>query len=206
MTVRELGPPLGLHQHLRTLAGVQDPARRRARRRLCLLKGCEQPFRPMCPQARYCGARCRQAARQWRAWRAGRRYRRSRRGKACRRQQCRRYRARLRRRQDEARRAGLPGTVARWGATDRSVLSTVAAGSEGQRAAAFLKKSACRRPGCYARFVLHPRSPLQCFCTRLCRRALRRVLDREARWRRARAPTGTRQPVGHPPPRQGPLR
>lgn len=50
------------------------------------------------------------------------------------------------------------------------------------------KKSCCLRPGCYVRFVPTSRSPLQCFCSRACRMALRRVRLREARWfRRYRA-------------------
>jgi hypothetical protein len=40
----------------------------------------------------------------------------------------------------------------------------------------------CRRPGCYELFAAQARSPLKKFCSMLCRRALRRVLQREARW------------------------
>jgi len=60
---------------------------------------------------------------------------------------------------------------------------------EGQRPAIIPEKFAaqpCQRPGCYATFVPTPRSPQQRFCSCSCRQALRRVLDRERRWRRRR--------------------
>jgi len=47
-----LGPP----QHDPECAKVQEAGRRRSRRRQCLLKGCEKPFQPKHPQARYCSA------------------------------------------------------------------------------------------------------------------------------------------------------
>jgi hypothetical protein len=66
---------------------------------------------------------------------------------------------------------------------------------EGQRPAARGEESSCARPGCYELFVLTPRSPQQRFCSCLCRQALRRVLQREARWgrRRKRGPAGRRR-------------
>ncbi len=67
---------------------------RRPRRRLCLLKGCEQAFRPKHPLTRYCGEQCREQARQWRAWKARRRYRQTEGGKQRRQAQNRRYRRR----------------------------------------------------------------------------------------------------------------
>jgi hypothetical protein len=143
--------------------------RRRPRRRRCLLKGCEQPFQPTHPQARYCSEACRHAARRWRAWRARQRYRATEQGKACRRRQSCRYRERVRRRREQE------GPVTQ---------EPVPAGREGQRPARLLKKSSCDRPGCYTCFDVPSRSPLKRFCSSLCRRALQRVLEREARWRR----------------------
>jgi len=67
---------------------------RRPRRRLCLLKGCEQAFRPKYPLTRYCSVQCREQARQWRAWKARQRYRQSAGGKQRRQAQSRRYRRR----------------------------------------------------------------------------------------------------------------
>jgi hypothetical protein len=45
------------------------------------------------------------------------------------------------------------------------------------------KKNCCHRPGCYERFEVSDRSPLQRFCNADCRQALRRVLERERRLR-----------------------
>jgi hypothetical protein len=65
---------------------------RRPRSRACLLKGCEQRFRPVRPLARYCSPECREEARRWREWKARHRYRQSEGGKQKRRAQSRRYR------------------------------------------------------------------------------------------------------------------
>jgi hypothetical protein len=144
----------------------------RPRRRLCLLKGCEQPFSPSHPQARYCSAECHTAARRWRCWRASRTYRASDHGQARRREQSRQYRQRLRARraEREAEAAGVPE-------------HPPAEPREGQRPAPNSEESCCARPGCYEQFVRCSRSPLQKCCGWLCRQALRRVRQREARWR-----------------------
>lgn len=67
---------------------------RRPRRRVCLLKGCGQVFRPQQPRTRYCGDSCREKARQWRQWKARQRYRQSPNGKQKRQAQNHRYRER----------------------------------------------------------------------------------------------------------------
>jgi len=155
------------------------------------LKGCEQPFQPKHPQARYCSEACRQAARRWRAWRGRQRYGATERGKACRRDQSRRYRERVRHRGPcgcEVEAEASTGSCAccrEQRAEAEAADSAVPAGREGQRPADFPKKSSCGRPGCYTCFDPHPRSPLQRFCSSLCRLALQRVLEREARWRRS---------------------
>lgn len=136
---------------------------RKPRRRRCLLKGCEQLFQPRRPQAPYCSDECRESARRWRRWRAGQKWRKTESGRQCRRQQSRRYRQRVRERRE------APRSV-----TDQP--------REGQRPAEILKEFSCSRPGCYELFVRSPRSPGQHFCSCLCRKALRRVLEREARW------------------------
>lgn len=148
--------------------GVHSCLGRRSRCRRCLLKGCERWFRPCRPQARYCSADCREAARRWRRWYASRRYRSSVPGQEQRRAQSRRYRQRLRQRQQLA--AQLAPTEP-------------ASVSEGQRAAAETQQGAgvpCQRPGCYVLFVLTSRSPQQHCCSCGCRKALRRVRQREA--------------------------
>jgi hypothetical protein len=67
-------------------------SRGKPRQRVCLLKGCERPYRPSHPLDRYCSDDCREAARRWTRHRANRRYRHSEQGKQRRREQSRRYR------------------------------------------------------------------------------------------------------------------
>jgi hypothetical protein len=156
-----------------------------ARPRRCLLKGCEHWFWPTRPQCRYCSAACQQAARRWRRWRAQQKYRASPHGRSHRQQQARRYRQRARTRSRIP-----PG-----------------ARTEGKRLpkkGQHVPQRPCDRPGCYVLFPRpSPYSPRR-FCCPLCRRALRRVLDREARWRRRRR-RGLRRPgrrTRAPPRRQ----
>src|SRR5260221_3752017 len=71
---------------------------RRPRTRRCLLKGCEQRFRPRHARQRYCSDDCRQAARTWSEWKAQQKYRVT---AACQRkrsEQSRRYRERVKER------------------------------------------------------------------------------------------------------------
>jgi hypothetical protein len=56
-------------------------------------------------------------------------------------------------------------------------------GCEGYPREDSAKNLPCHRPGCYACFSIPTRSPLKKFCSTLCRRALRAVLQREVRWR-----------------------
>jgi hypothetical protein len=139
------------------------------RTRRCLLKGCERRFTPARPQARYCSAACRRAAQQWRRWQASRRYRASPHGQERRRAQQRRYRQRRREQQTTPTEA----TAAR----------------EGQRPAAahadFVERPG-ERPGCYEVFAVPLDGSCRRFCSVSCRRELRRVLDREARYRQRR--------------------
>jgi hypothetical protein len=160
--------PLGPPQVPSECAGVQGAwscdCRPRPRPRLCLLKGCERSFLPPHPQSRYCSAECRAAARRWRRWRASRMYRSSEQGRTRRREQAQRYRQRMRMKQPES----------------------SAQSGEGQRPVPVSKESCCARPGCYELFQPNCRSPLQKCCGSCCRLALRRVRQREARWRRRR--------------------
>ena len=133
-------------------------------RRLCLLKGCEQSFRPRHPFSRYCSSACRAAARRWRRRAANRRYRSSEQGKCCRRAQACRYRKRIR-----------EGHLAACCSQTES---------EGYPHPEREESFPCGRPGCYDWFVRTARSLLQKFCSAGCRHALRRVLIRERRWKR----------------------
>ena len=144
------------------------------RQRRCLLKGCEQLFKPEYAQTRYCSAACQQEADRWRHWYANQTWRKTESGRECRREQSCRYRRRVRERREAeqavAEEAALPEC-------------------EGERPAEAVKKSPCARPGCYVLFVPARRSPRQQFCSCLCRQALRRVLQREARWGKRRKGT-----------------
>ena len=164
------------------LSETPRPSQRGGRLRRCLLKGCPRWFRPAHPSGRYCSAACRQAARQWRRWRAQQKYRASAHGRQQRQAQARRYRRRCRRR--------LAWHRPRTRAADRA--ATVDPGRparEGKRWAAktgALPQRPCDRPGCYVLFPVGDPGDPRRFCCALCRRALRRVLDREARFRQRR--------------------
>jgi hypothetical protein len=198
------------------------------RQRLCLLKGCERPFWPKCPQARYCSVVCQRAAERWRKRRSSRTYRASDQGREKRREQARRHRER--RREPPlapvsteppmpassllAAAESPPSTssgpaAAPAGAVAAASCAVVASADVfawrvGQRLAVgcedFLQRR-CARPGCYVWFgVPHDHSSKR-FCSVACRLALRRVLDREARygarrrrWRRERL-TRRRRPA-----------
>lgn len=171
--------PLGSCQHDRRLSAGQGFCQR-PRSRRCLLKGCEQFYQPPNPQARYCSPACRHAAERWRRWRSSQTWRQTEGGRQCRRRQSCRYRQRVRQRPEvESEPISEPSEEVR----------------EGQRPAADSETSCCGRPGCYELFVLMRRSPQQRFCSCLCRQALRRVHQREARWgrRRKREPTSHRR-------------
>ena len=74
-----------------------QPARRT---RVCLRKGCEQPFHPQHASERYCSAGCREQAREWSEWKAQQKYRATSLGKEKRQAQSRRYRERVRSRKE----------------------------------------------------------------------------------------------------------
>ena len=146
------------------------------RYRRCLLKGCEQRFVPSRPQSRYCGAACARSAARWRRWQSSRRYRSSESGRERRRAQRVRYRRRRRER-----------VAAEAVVVDASPpADLISPAREGQRAAEIPEDFAmrsCHRPGCYAEFAVRSADSSQRFCSVACRLALRRVLDRESRWR-----------------------
>ena len=141
----------------------------RERPRLCLLKGCERPFWPRHWRTRYCSEACRQAARRWRRWQASQRYRATENGRTHRREQNRRYRQRRRERQAASADEGPP----RQG-------QLIASADED------FSTRACDRPGCYELVSLPHEQTCQRFCSLACRLALRRVLDREGRYRARR--------------------
>jgi hypothetical protein len=137
--------------------------------RLCLLKGCERLFWPRHWRAHYCSEACRQAARRWRRWRASQQYRATENGRVHRQDQQRRYRQRRR---------------------ERPAASADEEPSrEGQRISnpdEDLSTRPCARAGCYELLTLPHEHSCQRFCSHACRLALRRVLDREARYQARR--------------------
>jgi hypothetical protein len=184
---------LGLPQYSIGCGSPQESASPawRLRRRRCLLKGCEQSYRPIRPQSRYCSDACRQEARRWRRRHASRTWRASPTGRRCRREQSRRYRQRI---------PLIVLSEPPAAASDVPVPSPVTEACEGQRPATILPDSLhrpCQRPGCYVVFAVTAAASPQRFCTYCCHRALRNVLDREARYRRRRRD-------GYQPPRRRP--
>jgi hypothetical protein len=159
--------PLSFHD----LSWPGQGARRVPRPRRCLLKDCERWFTPTRPQSRYCSSKCRAAAKRWRHVKASRRYRASDGGRERRRQQHRQYRQRRRERMAAAASAALPRL------------------REGQRPACpseDFSERMCDRPGCYVTFLVPQEAACRRFCSVACCLALRRVLDREARYRQRR--------------------
>ena len=140
---------------------VARPGKRR-----CLLKGCSRWFQSDDHRRRYCSASCTAAARTWARRRAQESYRRSPKGRARRKEQC---RSRRRREKEGSRRREMPK---RGG-------PAVCEGHQREESCGFL----CARPGCYERVECSGQSSRRRFCTPVCWRALRTVLEREARWR-----------------------
>ncbi len=164
------------------LCGTRQVPCHRGRERRCLLKGCERLFRPTHPQARYCSPGCQQAARRWRRQKASRRYRSSAGGQQRRREQQQRHRQR---RNERAAAAVDAATASDTSATTR-------VGQRPADADQIFPQRMCDRPGCYALFAVKHEPSCQRFCSWLCRLALRRVLDREARYRQRRRPSWRR--------------
>ncbi len=177
---------------------MPEPRRgkRRARRRVCMVKGCGRRFRPRSWRDRCCGWRCRREARRWRNWRAQKRYRKTENGKAKRREQSCRRREKAKPRLVMAKNIAKNTDVKRCRRRKPSYGGSTESGNRlkkplrrrvGHRSKKFRRKigsELCGRPGCYSRFVWMARSPLRKFCHGACRKAWRRVTQREARWRR----------------------
>lgn len=158
-----MGPP----QHSSAEAEVQAP-RCHPRVRRCLRAQCGCVFHPCCARRFYCSPECRAAARAQSQRDAQRKYRASPQGRCCRQEQSRRYRARCRERRAVA---------------GKAVSTRLATAREGHHQQPGGRKICCDRPGCYNRFVISSRSPLQRFCSPLCRQEFRRARALDRRWR-----------------------
>jgi hypothetical protein len=94
-----MGPPENPTSHPENQeAGRRKRLTRRPRARRCLLKGCEQRFRPRHARQRFCSHQCRKLARAWSRWKAQERYRTTVAGRQKRNGQSQRYRERVRNR------------------------------------------------------------------------------------------------------------
>jgi hypothetical protein len=91
-----MGPTESPTGHPENQEGRRKGSARRPRTRRCLLKACEQRFRPHHARQRYCSGRCGEAARKWSRWKAQQRYRATTAGKEKRNGQSLRYRERVR--------------------------------------------------------------------------------------------------------------
>ncbi len=90
-----MGLPENLTSPAEKQAGGGSHRSRRPRTRRCLLKGCEQRFRPRHARQRYCSDACRKAARTWSEWKAQQKYRVTAACRQKRSEQSRRYRERI---------------------------------------------------------------------------------------------------------------
>jgi len=93
-----MGPPENPTAHPENQEGRRRRLPCRPRMRRCLLKGCEERFRPQQACERYCSQHCREAARKWSRQKAQQRYRETAAGQQKRNGQSRRYRERVQRR------------------------------------------------------------------------------------------------------------
>ena len=175
--------------------------------RRCLLKGCETLVPPRRPQARYCSPACQAAARRWRRWRRS-----TLTGPLATAEPPPRPGPTLSRPRSASDRLSrrapiyshLPGRAERTspaepGSHHRSTPGHLRPrrGPAPRRNPRKNRGRPCHRPGCYVLFLPAPRSPDRRFCSSSCRRALRRVRQREARLRRRR-----RRGI---PPRRAPI-
>jgi hypothetical protein len=184
--------PLGPFQYSDSRASAQEAAESSGhfRCRRCLLKGCERTFRPTHPRCHYCSDACRREAKKWQAWRSAGRWRATDRGKECRRAQSRRYRRLIPLVLLAEAPAPSPEPVAEP-ITPPPVDAEPAPpeAREGQLIEQIpedLVVRPCKRPGCYVLFGVPAEWSPRRFCCSLCHKALRRVLDREARYQRRR--------------------
>lgn len=106
-----MGPRINPTSHGQKQATLgRKRAVRRPRPRRCLLKGCEQRFRPLHALQRYCSEGCRKQAREWSARKARRTWRASVEGKRKRNGQSQRYRKRVQERK-AANKEAVPETA-----------------------------------------------------------------------------------------------
>ena len=137
---------------------------RRPRTRVCLRKGCGGTYQPRRWNQRYChDPQCQRLVRRW---------------QAARRQARRRQDAAAKAQHAEAQRARRQ----RIGCAPQAPQNATVAPARGHAAKIILPTPMCDRPGCHEPPQKAVDKPA-CFCSPACRQAVRRVLDRERKWR-----------------------
>jgi len=146
--------------------------RRPPRYRTCLRRGCGRRFLPRSWNHRYCSdPECARELRRWQARKRQERRRSTEAGKAAHRDAERRRRADLREQRETAQRRAAEGSEA------------------GPRGHAAAGGKICDRPGCFDPPPERANGQAR-YCGAECRRAVRRVLDRERKWLSRQSPVG----------------
>jgi len=176
---------------------------RRPRPRICLRKGCGRRYQPRRWNQRYCQDP--ECLRLVRRWQAAQRQARRRQDDSAKAQHAEAQRARRQRAQS----------------VPQPLKQPEAAAARGHAAKILLPTPSCDRPGCYEPPLKSNRNQAH-YCCPTCRQALRRVLDRERKWRlrgtfqgrharepeyqaaRARRGADQHDPARTPPPRASP--
>ena len=148
---------------------IGSSSRRRLGRRTCLRKGCGQVYQSRCWNQRYCQDP--DCLREVRRWQAAKRQRVHRQSPGNRKRHAdEQARRRQQQRATPANRAAASDACSNCGKDHR-------AWSRSKR----IPDNFCDRPGCYESPPTSSRAPSR-YCGCDCRRAVRRVLDRERKW------------------------
>ena len=153
---------MGLHDHNPKCRCHSSP--RRPRARICLRKGCGRKYQPRRPNQRYCQEP--ECLRLLRRWQAARRQAKRRQDEAAKAQHAQAQRARRQRVTSSPQAPKVPEVAA----------------ARGHAAKIFSPTPLCDRPGCHEPPLKSGRNQAR-YCCAACRQAVRRVLDRERKWR-----------------------
>jgi hypothetical protein len=153
---------VGCHDHNPKCRCPTSP--RRPRARSCLRKGCGRKYQPRRPNQRYCQEP--ECLRLLRRWQAARRQAKRRQDDAAKAQHAQAQRARRQRVPSSPQAPKVPEVAA----------------ARGHAAKIFSPTPVCDRPGCHEPPRKSGRNQAR-YCCSACRQAVRRVLDRERKWR-----------------------
>jgi hypothetical protein len=150
--------PVGHHHH------KPNCRCRRPRMRVCLRKGCGRKYKPRCCNQRYCqDAECQRLVKRWQA---AKRQAKRRQDQAAKSQHAEAERAR-RQRSPSSPQVPKPPEIGT---------------ARGHAAKIFPPTPMCDRPGCHEPVPKLGRSQAR-YCCSACRQAVRRVVDRERKWK-----------------------